>query len=117
MDEIRALTSFWNSFGIPAYDSSSVPESAAFPYITFDVAQDSFGAETIMQASVWYRSTSWEGIEQTVEAISQKISRGGVMIESKIWLKKGTPFAQRVPDEDDAIRRYVLNVTAEYMTA
>lgn len=117
MDEIRALTSFWNSFGMPAYDSSSVPDSAAFPYITFDVERDFFGQEVMLTASVWYRDTSWEGIEQTVEAISQKIGRGGVWLESKIWLKRGTPFAQRIPDDDDTIRRYMLNVTAEYMTA
>ena len=117
MDEIKALTSFWNSFGMAAYDSSSVPDGAAFPYITFDVERDFFGQEVMLTANVWYRSTSWEGIEQTVEAISQKITRGGITLDGLLWLKKGTPFAQRIPDDDDTIRRYMLNVTAEYFTA
>lgn len=116
MDEVRSLVAFWNGFDIPAYDVGSVPDNAQMPYITFDVIRDSFGTEVFLSASVWYRSTSWEGIEQTVEAISQKIGRGGIILD-RLWVKKGTPFAQRVPDEDDTVRRYVLNITAEYLTA
>lgn len=116
MDEIRTLVAFWGSFGIPAYDVGSVPDNAQMPYITFEVARDSFGAEIALTASVWYRSTSWEGIEQTVEAITQRIGRGGIILDH-IWLKRGTPWAQRLPDEDDSVRRYMLNITAEYLTA
>ena len=42
MDKIQALDRFWNAFGIPAYDKNSVPDGAKPPYITYDVASDSF---------------------------------------------------------------------------
>ena len=31
----QAIDRFWNSFGIPAYDESSVPQGATMPYITY----------------------------------------------------------------------------------
>lgn len=121
MTKAAAIYQFWNSFGLTAYEENTVPDDAAFPYITYQLVTDSFDREIQLTASIWYRSESWAGINAKTEAISQKISRGGKIIScdgGAIWLKRGQPFAQSMGDEsDNLIKRKYLNITAEFMTA
>lgn len=121
MTKAAAIYQFWNSFGLTAYEENSVPDEAAFPYITYQLVTDSFYREIPITASLWYRSESWTGINAKTEEISQKISRGGKIIScdgGAIWLKRGRPFAQNMGDEsDNLIKRKYLNITAEFMTA
>lgn len=121
MTKAAALYQFWSSFGLTAYEENSVPDDAAFPYITYQLVTDSFDREIPLTASLWYRIESWTGINAKTEEISQTISRGGKIIpcdDGVIWLKRGQPFAQNMGDEsDDLIKRKYLNITAEFMTA
>ena len=121
MTKAAAIYQFWNNFGLTAYEENSVPDEAAFPYITYQLVTDSFDREIPLTASIWYRSESWTGINSKTEEISQKISRGGKIIPcdgGAIWLKRGQPFAQSMGDEsDNLIKRKYLNITAEFMTA
>ena len=121
MTKAAAIYQFWNSFGLTAYEENTVPDDAKFPYITYQLVTDSFDREVPVTASLWYRSESWTGINAKTEEISQKISRGGKVIDcdgGAIWLKRGQPFAQNMGDEsDDLIKRKYLNITAEFMTA
>ena len=121
MTKAAAIYQFWNSFGLTAYEENSVPDDAAFPYITYQLVTDSFDREIPLTASIWYRSESWTAINAKTEEISQKISRGGKVIScdgGAIWLKRGQPFAQSMGDEsDNLIKRKYLNITAEFMTA
>lgn len=121
MTKAAAIYQFWNSFGLTAYEENSVPDDATFPYITYQLATDSFDREIPLTASIWYRSESWTGINAKTEEISQKISRGGKIIScdgGAIWLKRGQPFAQSMGDEsDNLIKRKYLNITAEFITA
>ena len=121
MTKAAAIYQFWNSFGLTAYEENSVPDDAAFPYITYQLVTDGFDREVPVTASLWYRSESWTAINSKTEEISQKISRGGKIIScdgGAIWLKQGQPFAQSMGDErDDLIKRKYLNIIAEFMTA
>ena len=121
MTKAAAIYQFWSSFGLTAYEENTVPDDAAFPYITYQLVTDSFDREIPLSASLWYRSESWTGINAKTEEISQKISRGGKIIScdgGAIWLKRGQPFAQNMVDEsDNLIKRKYLNITAEFMTA
>ena len=121
MTKAAAIYQFWNSFGLKAYEENTVPDDAAFPYITYQLVTDSFYREVPVTASLWYRSESWTAINAKTEEISQKISRGGKIIPcdgGAIWLKRGQPFAQNMRDEsDDLIKRKYINITAEFMTA
>ena len=121
MTKASALYQFWNSFGLTAYEENTVPDDAAFPYITYQLVTDSFDREIPLSASLWYRSESWTSINAKTEEISQKIRRGGKIIScdgGAIWLKRGQPFAQSMGDESDGlIKRKYLNITAEFMTA
>ena len=121
MTKAAAIYQFWNSFGLTAYKENSVPDEAAFPYITYQLVTDSFEREIPLTASLWYRSESWTAINAKTEEISHKIRRGGKIIHcdgGAIWLKRGQPFAQNMGDEsDNLIKRKYLNITAEFMTA
>ena len=121
MTKAAAIYQFWNSFGLTAYEENSVPDDAAFPYITYQLVTGSFDREIPLTVSLWYRSESWTAINAKTEEISQKISRGGKVIscdDGAIWLKRGQPFAQNMGDEsDNLIKRKYLNITAEFMTA
>lgn len=124
MDKAMALHRFWSSFGIPAYDESTVPTGAdapAFPYLTYNVVEDSFDNTVAMTASLWYRGSSWHEITQKAELIAVSVGLGGKLIPfdgSSLWIKRGTPFAQRMSDEsDDMIRRIYINIEAEYFSA
>lgn len=122
MNKAQAIDTFWNSFNIPAYDENSVPEDATFPYITYSESTDSIGNAVMLNASIWDRSTSWEGISLKAEEIAKKIAEYGhytiKIDDGYIWLVKGTPFAQRMGDpNDDKIRRIYLNILGEFLTA
>lgn len=118
MDKIQAFNSFWNRF-LKAYDENSVPDNAQLPYITYEIASDDFNNTLPLSASIWYRSTSWEDAVSKEKEIASYIGRGGKMItydEGALWIRKGSPWAQRLKDDaDDMIRRIILNIQAEYL--
>lgn len=114
----QALHNFWSQFGLTAYDESTVPEDAVLPYITYTMAEDNFNHSVSLTASLWYRSRSWSDITAKATEISKAIGLGGVMVkydDGAIWIQKGSPFAQRVADTDDSIRRIFMNIEAEYL--
>ena len=115
---------FWNNFEMPAYEENSVPtgeDAPKFPYITYQLVTDSLGNEVAMTASLWYRGTSWVEANAKTEEISQRIGRKGIVLDcngGKVWIKRGTPFAQNMGDEsNELIKRKYLNLTAEFITA
>ena len=121
MTKAAAIYQFWSSFGLTAYEENTVPEDAAFPYITYQLVTDSFDRELTATATLWYRGESWTAINAKTEEIARFIGGGGCLLDCDggfIWLKRGTPFAQNMGDEsDDLIKRKYINVTVEYMTA
>ena len=122
MDKAQALQNFWESFDIPAYDETILPDDAKMPYITYATTTDSLGNVVNMYASLWYHSTSWKEISIKTEQIAKSIVEmqppaikfdGG-----RLYIAKGTPFAQRMTDpSDNMIRRMYLNIQAEYLSA
>lgn len=115
---------FWNNFEMPAYEENSVPtgeDAPKFPYITYQLVTDSLGNEVAMTASLWYRGTSWLEANAKTDEISRAIGRKGAVLDcdgGKVWIKRGSPFAQNMSDEsDNLIKRKYLNITAEYLTA
>ena len=118
MNREQALNDFWNSFGLTAYDESTVPDDATLPYITYGVSVDDFDHPVSVTASIWDRGTSWSLITQKLNVIAERIGIGGVNIPHDtgvMWLKKGSPFAQRVADEDRTIRRIYMNIEIEFI--
>ena len=120
MDKEQTLDEFWNSFGWKAYDENTIPKGTPLPYITYTVVVDSIGNDVALSASLWQRSTSWQGVTEMKDAIGERLGLGGKIFpfgDGAIWLKRGQPFAQRMSDEDDGIRRIYINITAEFISA
>lgn len=119
MNKVQALDRFWNGFGLKAYDENSVPDNTAFPYITYEVSDDSFGNSLAQTASLWYRSNSWSEITSKEQQISDFITRGGRTVAydgGVMWIQRDSPWSQRMADpNDDKIRRIVLNISIEFL--
>ena len=121
MDKSQAINKFWNRF-LPAYDENTVPPDAEMPYITYNVKTDSIGNPVGMTASIWYHSDSWQSITLKSEEIAEYIVKmyppSIKLNNGRLYIAKGTPFAQRMDDPSDKrIRRIVLNIEAEFLTA
>lgn len=124
MDKARTLDQFWSSFGLLAFDENSgYDETLDIPdrYITYEVQTGNFGDPVALTASLWYRSASWAEISRKADEIAAYIGYGGRMIAidgGYLWVKLRSPFAQRMPvEQEDGIRRIVLNITVDFLTA
>ena len=123
MDSQQSLHNFWSSFGLAAYDENTVKDNAlddCGAYITYSVSTGYFDEPTALSANIWYRSTSWKEITQKANEIGEEIGLGGKIVpfdDGAIWIKRGTPFAQRMEGDNDNVRRIYLNIEAEYISA
>lgn len=88
-DVHKALTAFWGSFSfggeaIPAYLSGHVPDGAAFPYITYEVADGSAMSRSVLTAIVWCRAVSGLNVNAQraaiLDSIAAAIPEGGTLV-------------------------------------
>lgn len=121
MDKVQAIHQFWNSFGWKAYDENTVPDNPQFPYITYTVRTDSIDNQVQLSASLWDKTMSWTNITKKAEEIGEYLVRQhpiSIQIDNgRLYLTKGTPFTQRMNDEDDRIRRIFMIVYGEFLTS
>lgn len=120
MDKWQAIQSFWESFDIPAYDQNSVPDDAVAPYITYEAIVDEFENPILPSASIWYKSSSWKDISKKADQIANYIGAYRVIPLNNheyLYLSKGSPFAQRLSDEDSRVKRIYINLSAEFFTS
>ena len=119
MNKAQAIHSFWNSFGIPAYEQTTVnDEQVGDLYITYEVVTDSLDHAVPMSASIWHKhSTSWEDVSLKAEQISDALVQvKSIPLDTGfMYITRGQPFAQRVADEDETIRRIYINIMAEFL--
>lgn len=122
MTKAQAIYQFWASFGLKAYDTQSVPDSAVLPYITYETSTGAIGAQMTLTGNVWYRSTSWKDVSDKVDEIAKKIAEmDAVKIDDGymyVTIPETTPFAQRISDpSDDMIKGNTLSVNFEFLTS
>ena len=114
----QTLHDFWSGFGLPAYDENTVPENLPFPYITYTISAAGFNETVMLSASLWYRSTSWKEITEKSEQIRETLEDGGRYIvtdKGALWIKAGVPFAQRMSDTNDSLRRIYITIEVDYI--
>ena len=124
MDKWQAINTFWNSFGIPAYDENSVDtgeNAPSYPYITYQAQIGALNQVLSLSASIWYRSSSWTDASNKADEIAEAIGTGYKIIEvdgGYLWITRSQPFAQRMNDpSDDRIKRVYIILNAEFLTA
>ena len=114
-----ALHTFFGSFGIPDYLEDTVPDDATFPYITHQLVQPEWSGSAPFYARVWYRSLSISGLCAKVDEIAAAIGPGAVVPfdGGAIWIYKGTPFAQFMPQPGDlTLKCMYLNMSMQAIT-
>ena len=124
MDKEQALHKFWSGFGLTAYDENTVPDNAMSAnngkYLTYTAGLANFDEPVMLSASLWYKSEKdWSAITAKMYEINNHIGLGGKVVPftgGALWIKRGVPFAQRMADEDDTIRRIYINIEVEYFT-
>lgn len=120
MDKQQALDSFWNQYGIPAYNEVKIPKDAEPPYITYQKLFADFEATVYPTAAIWTRSDSWEEADRLENLISETIEGGfTVPVDTgHIQINKGTPFSEEIKDEtDDLIKGYRITLQVSYLCA
>ena len=119
MNKAQAIDNFWNSFGIPAYEVTTVDEEVVGDfYITYEVVTDSLDRPVPMSASIWQKhSTSWESVSLKADQISNALVQvKSIPLDTGfLYITRGQPFAQRVADEDETVRRIYINIMAEFL--
>lgn len=118
MNAAQVLQSFWEGFDLPAYDENTVPEDATLPRITYEALFGDFNETVQMNASIWYRSTSWAEITAKTQEIKDFIGLGGKVLKTDsgaLWITRGSVFAQRMTDPDDSIRRMVITINVDFI--
>lgn len=132
MNKQQAYNSFWQSFGVLAFEENTVPEdqvieklieggaaASKYPYITYQVLTDDIGAPVFPTASIYDRSSSWEKADTLANLISARIKEMNTikLDNGRMFITKGSPFSQHMDEEGDrAIRRVVLNLGIEFFT-
>lgn len=116
----KALTDFFNSFGIPAYNENAIPETAELPYITYPLREPEWDRKTTFWVNVYYRNAdsnldSLTKADEIVQAISNGIRlpiEGGYVV---LWPE--TPLVQSMPPNNDVRAAYInlsMNAYHEY---
>ena len=120
LDRWQAQADFWSGMGLPAYDETAVPDNAALPYLTYSTAVGEFDGSIPVNVSLWYYGRGWGDISRKADELLEVIGMGGEMVrydKGAMWIKRGSPLAYRVPDDNDMIRRIAFNFTIEFTGA
>lgn len=119
LDKAQGLYTFWSMFGLPAYDEQTIPGDAKIPYITYETQTGCLDETLYLTGSIWYYGNSWGPVTQKADEIEEEIT-GGTIIPIKggaLWITKGSPFTQRAADDDSTVRRILIQIQAEFLTA
>jgi hypothetical protein len=121
MTKEQALHKFFNQFGIAGYRSTSVPDDAAFDYLTYTVPLSNFEDGPVSITVHTYHYTTSEAVaDAKAEEIRQAIGMGGVLLPcdgGRIWLLWGSPWCQSIFDDTNkTLKRRYINITAEFLT-
>ena len=114
----ETIYKLWNSFGIPAYEENSVPSTAKFPYISYQLLTGEYGADSQLTASLWYREPTLKNIALKKDEISDFIGYGGIKLPCKngyLWINKADNFASYLGDPNDQmVKRIVLSINVRF---
>ena len=120
MDKQEALNYFWQqATGLTAYEENNIPDDAVLPYCTYETIVDSLDNAVFPLGHIWDRNLSWNNRDAILAQVSAYIGHGKIikLDEGRMFVCKGTPFAQRRSDEaDDTVKGYEIQLQIEFFT-
>lgn len=107
----KALKTFFEGFGLPAYTTDTVPDDAPVRHITYPMKDTEWNQPTTMYCQVYDRSTSNAFILEVADAIIAEIGQGLVIPCEGGYVKfqLETPTVQVLTDGD--FRRAYINMS------
>lgn len=82
-------------------------------YIEYSSDVGNFNSEFIQAITIYTKSTSFSYLMDIVDSIESAIKEDGIRLQKEwgyITIRKGSPFYQDKPDEDDTIRAGYVNL-------
>lgn len=118
MNKAQAIQNFFESFGLTAYPASSVPDNAAFPYLTYENAVTANGRTAYPTVNLWYKTTSEAVLNAKVEQITTAIGQGvSVPCDNgAIYVYFNDTWNSLADVEDATIKRRFTNLTMTFNT-
>lgn len=120
MDKQQAFNKLWqDATGLIAYEENSVPDDAVLPYCTYQTIIDGLDSAVFPLGHIWDRSLSWTRLDSCLKAIDAHIGHGLLieLDEGRMFICKGTPFAQRRTEEDNSdVKGYEIQLQIEFFT-
>lgn len=120
MDKQEAYNRFWReATGLTAYEENNIPVDAVLPYCTYETILDGLDSAVFPLGHIWDKSLSWEARDAILAHVSAYIGHGKILKldEGRMFICKGTPFAQRRADEgDNTVGGYEIQLQVEFFT-
>lgn len=110
-DIAKTLYSYFNQF-CPAYAKGNIPNNAKRPYLTYTIDDMPNYEDNIIQVMVYTEGKSLSKVAEIVDKIETSLGEG-ITIKangtsfSTMYLRKGSPFAQYMNDDDVEISAYI----------
>lgn len=118
-DQVAAFQAWLSgALGVPCYVEGDVPAGQELPYATHRMQTGEFGDSGSVEVDVWCQQGRAADADALCSRLRVAIGHGGEVVPcdgGAMWLRRGLPFSQPVPDER-AERRY-LNVDIDYLTS
>ena len=113
----EALKTFFAGFGIPAYDTGSVPDDVGLPYIAYNFGEPEWGQKASGFAQVWDRSRSNAEILLKADQIVQAIGEGKRLPipGGYVFIWPETPSVQIMKDGDFRYAYINLSINSYHM--
>lgn len=117
----QAIYSWLSGFDVDSYAVDAVPNTVAYPYLTYDASNGFWGdSDTPLIINLYYRDTSGAVANAKAEEICAAIGRGGKIIPcdgGAVWLKRGDPAWQSIKNtDDDKIRQRYISIDMQWLT-
>ena len=108
----RALYRFWSGFGLPAYTTSTVPDSVELPYITYSLTETEPFEPATHYAQIWYHDSSNAVLLTKVDEVKAAIGEGAKIDcdGGYVVLRPASPYIQLMVDIDPANRYAYVNL-------
>lgn len=113
----NTLYDYFNEFGVNGF-LEKAPPNTPFPYLTYTLSYSENYADNLIQVRIWDKSSSVVKVVELADDIGDNIGDGRTIkgLEGgTLWLKKGEPFAQFVPEEDITIKSIYLNIVTNLL--
>lgn len=108
----QALYQFWSGFGLPAYTTMTVPDSATVPYITYSLVESEPLQPVTHYVQVFYRATQNATLLAKVDQIKAAIGEAAFIpcTGGLVCIRPASPYVQLMVDASPENRYAYINL-------